>query len=291
MGKMIEDYGQKFIKKIRSRMIYQNKNWLSIICGETGSGKSYSALSLANMISPRGIKIKYNVVFNPIQFLNKINNSKGLIRGDILVFDEAGVGMAARDWYSIQNKLLGAVLQTFRNMNIGVIFTTPNLSFIDIQARKLFHNYFETANIDYEEEIAYIKLYEIQHNSRYDKTYYKHPRFTDKHGKKIVCSHLAIPKPNEELIRDYEKVKSKYTQELNLRALEELVTPKDKNTKMSRMQETKEVKQSLKKNYKKYLKKRGNREYLDIDLIKSDYKIAHHRAMSIKKDVERTLEL
>jgi ABC-type dipeptide/oligopeptide/nickel transport system ATPase component len=38
------------IESVKRRINHQNKNWLAIICGETGSGKSYSALRLAEMI-------------------------------------------------------------------------------------------------------------------------------------------------------------------------------------------------------------------------------------------------
>ena len=93
-----ENLANRFIKSIQNRLLRKNKNWLSIVCGDTGSGKSYSALTLANAISPRGITIKRNMVFNPIQFLEKINDKSKLQKGDVIIFDEAGVGMSAREW-------------------------------------------------------------------------------------------------------------------------------------------------------------------------------------------------
>ena len=42
---------EEFFKRIRVRLLYQNKNWLAIITGDTGSGKSYSALRIAKKIS------------------------------------------------------------------------------------------------------------------------------------------------------------------------------------------------------------------------------------------------
>lgn len=281
----------KFFNKIKARMLFQNKNWLAVVCGETGSGKSYSALQMANIISPRGITIKRNVVFNAVQFLNRINNPEGLKKGDIIIFDEAGVGMSSREWYSLQNKLFGSVLQTFRNLNVGVIFTTPNLSFIDVQARKLLHNYFETANIDYKEQIAYMKVYNIEHNSRYDKTYFKHPRFQDSNGRIIKTRFLGLQKINEQLAKEYERVKSEYTRNLNQKALEELTKKKEKKTKLTNFEEDEKIEKDLKKNYKKYVKQKGNRKYLDHPSIMSNYKIAHNRALRIKHNVEKEIGL
>jgi len=45
---VIEDNTEDPLTAYIHRRLYQyNKNWLAIICGETGSGKSYSALKIA----------------------------------------------------------------------------------------------------------------------------------------------------------------------------------------------------------------------------------------------------
>jgi len=211
------------IDRIRNRLLVQNKNWLAIVTGDTGSGKSYSSMSIADNILQKNFNADH-VVFNPIDFM-KLLTDGNLKKGDIIIFDEAGVGMAARDFMTQSNKLLSAVLQTFRNLNIGVIFTTPNLSFIDVNARKLFHNYFETASINRKTEIAYLKIYDIIHISRIDKTFYKHPRFLIG-SRKTMITQVAVRKPRPDLIRDYEKKKTAYTVELNKEVLADLIQNK-----------------------------------------------------------------
>ena len=101
------NYADEFIHQINVRLHNRNQNWLAIICGEPGSGKSYAALSIAEKIGGN-----ITVVFSPKQFMEAVN-SGDLKKGDTLIFDEAGVGLAARDWNSKLNKLLGSVLQTF----------------------------------------------------------------------------------------------------------------------------------------------------------------------------------
>jgi len=273
-----------FIRNIRYRLFKQNKNWLGIVCGDTGSGKSYSALSLADILVPRGITIKRNVVFNAVQFLQKLTD-KSLQKGDILIFDEAGVGMSSREWYSTQNKLMGSVLQTFRNMNVGVIFTTPNLSFIDVQARKLFHNYLETANIDFKTSTATLKVYKIQHNSRLDKTYYKSPKFLVE-GRIRKMTHLSLPKPKAYLIKEYEEAKTSYTESLNAEALKELTGG---NEKQKPVVDVEGIKKSILKNKNTYLKEYNHRKYIDFELIKNDFNIGHTIARTIKKTLEADL--
>jgi len=264
---MNEDYiFDKFIKRIRARLLFQNKNWLGIICGETGSGKSYSALSLGYLISNR-----VHVVFTPLEFLSLLNSSK-IRKADVVIFDEAGVGMSSREWYSVQNKLLGTVLQTFRNMNVAVIFTTPNLSFIDVQARKLFHNYLETAYLDYETEEAFLKVFDIQINSRIDKIYWKRPKIIDhRTGGVYTMSHLVLDQVHLlKLVSIMKGLKSTYTKKLNESALKELLEPKGKATKKPDIDIDKVV-SKVKQEKNKYLKKYNQRVFIDTDLLRSDF--------------------
>jgi len=267
----------KFIKRIRARMIFQNKNWLAIICGETGSGKSYSALSLAKLIGG-----KVHIVFTTVEFLSLLNSSN-LSKGDVIVFDEAGVGMSSRDWYSVQNKLLGAILQTFRNLNVAVIFTTPNLSFIDVQARKLFHNYLETSYLDYEAEEAFLKVYDIQVNSRLDKLYYKLPRFQNKEGRVFTMSHLVLNKPDPNVVEYYESRKGKYTKKLNEDALNELIKPNDNISEPPNLDR---IGKDIIKNKDKYVKEYNKRRFIDTDLVRSDFGLSQRQVKVIKRSVE-----
>ena len=273
-----DDVYDSYVKRIYNRLNYQNKNWLAIICGETGSGKSYSALTLASEIG------KVHLVFTSLEFLSLINSSK-INKGDVIIFDEAGVGLSSREWYSIQNKLLGTILQTFRNMNVAVIFTCPNLSFVDVQARKLFHSYLETSYLDYEEEEAHLRVFDIQVNSRYDKVYFKHPRFTSSNGRVCTMAELILNKPSEEMIEYYEERKNKYTKNLNKEALTSLLNPKGKEEKKQKPDEDKIAKEVL-KNKERYLKEYNNRSFIDSDLLMKDYSISERVAKRIKKTIE-----
>lgn len=280
---MISEYengmAEKFVKRIKQRLLYLNKNWLAIVCGETGSGKSYSAISLASKIG------RVHIVFTPIEFLRLLNNPEKLQKGDVIVFDEAGVGMASREWYSVQNKLLGSVLQTFRLLNCGVIFTTPNLSFIDVQARKLFHNYFETSYIDYEEEEAYLQVYDIQVNSRFDKIYFKYPRF-QVGERPMRMSHIIMDKPDPKTIEYYEARKKAYTDSLNRKALEELTGSKEKPKPQI---DEKAILKDIIKRKKEFVKEYNQHKFIDRDLIRGEYDISHAITDKLKKQAEKII--
>lgn len=271
--------GLEFIKRIKRRLLYQNKNWLAIICGETGSGKSYSAISLASKIG------RVHIVFTPVQFL-KLINSNSLSKGDVIVFDEAGVGMSSREWYSVQNKLLGSVLQTFRILNCGVIFTTPNLSFIDVQARKLFHNYMETSYLDFDKEEAYLKVYDIDVNSRYDKVYFKMPRFYDG-DRRIKMEYLVMDKPKPNLIEYYENRKKSYTIQLNKKALEELTGTKE--SKKKKEVDLKAISKKVIKNKSRFVKEYNQRKYVDPELLRHEFNLTKPQAKYVKVEAENKL--
>ncbi len=197
------------------RRIKNNKNFLLLCCGETGSGKSYGALRLGEVLAKEQGKkpSAVHLVFAAKDFMNKINSGE-MKRGDILIFDEAGVGLPSREWHNISNKMLNYVLQTFRFMGLIVIFTTPDISYIDSQARKLFHGYWQTTGIDHKKKLCYFKCFIVQNNSFVNKTYYKYLKVVYK-GNLITIDKLPLRLPSKKIIDEYEAKKTIFAEWLN----------------------------------------------------------------------------
>ena len=210
-----------FIDVIKNRL-EQNKNALLAVVGETGSGKSYSALRLAELIDD-DFNVSGKVCFRPIEFVKAVQRAR---KGAAIVFDEAGVGIPAREWWSIQNRLLDYVIQTFRFKNLCVIFTMPNLNFIDEHARLLFHYVLETQFIDYEAESVVLKPFKIMSYSRAKKTYLVYPRL-----KNVVIRRLLVSKPSERVIKEYEAKKERYLSELYTEITETLEPKAEKDAR------------------------------------------------------------
>ena len=103
------------IQEIRKRF-ERNKNWLAVCCGETGSGKSYSALHIAETIDP-SFNAK-RVVWSVQEFLALLNTDT-LKRGNMIVFDEAGVG---------SEKPIHSDSRLVQYFQQGVFISTPNVS-------------------------------------------------------------------------------------------------------------------------------------------------------------------
>lgn len=191
---------QVIISHIKRR-INNNKNAMILVIGDTGSGKSYATLRIAQKLQPH-FKIKF-VEFNVKGFLE-------LVRGDYekgqpMIFDEVGVGMGAREWQSRLNKIMSYILQTFRFKNYIVFFTVPDASFVDVHARKLFHYLIESRSINYKTKVASFKFRRIQVNRHTGNIYYKAIRFYDVKGALRVAPSLRLNLPTENLVRLYEE--------------------------------------------------------------------------------------
>jgi len=204
---------------IGNRVFKQNKNYMCAIVGDTGGGKTYTALSIAESFD-RDFNIT-RVVFTAQAFIDLVNTGT-LRRGSVVVWDEAGAGgIATRDWYKTANKMINYVLQTFRHKNLVVIFTTPSLGFIDSQARVLFHALIIPRTIDYSRQQTIVRYNVVQHNPKLGKTYFKNIR-TRINGKKAVVKTMRINKPTETLIKAYEEKKTRFTAELNRETAESI---------------------------------------------------------------------
>lgn len=165
-----------FYEEIRTLIFKKNRNVLIVITGGTGTGKSYVAIKMAKDLDPTFTEetMKERIISEPKDFLNIMDNPT-LTKGKVLIFDEAGVGIPAREWYSINNRAIDYILQTFRYKNLIVIFTVPLLSYIDTHARKLFRFYMETVDVDFTERTNEVKAFEFSINPKTGKVYMKYP--------------------------------------------------------------------------------------------------------------------
>lgn len=271
------------IKNVKNRLHKRNKNWLAIVCGETGSGKSYTALKIAKAIDP-----SFNidrVVFTVKEFMELVT-SKKIKRGMVIVFDEAGVQIASREWYSLRNKSINYVLQTFRHQNLGVIFTTPTFDFIDKQTRKLFHAYIETQKINKKHKYVLVKWLNLQPNPKYDKTYFKYQR-TSKDGTYKI-NRVKIYKPEKDLITEYERKRRKYTTKLKNEVLAGISRVEEPQEEILTRQQ---IIDRICNSYKKYIKEYKGRRFIDHKLIVGDFDQTDREAKIIKAKVEQKLNI
>jgi hypothetical protein len=223
---------KSWISYIKGR-IAKKKNFLGIITGPPGIGKSWSGLSICYQADKDFSPIK--IVTTTRQLLELINSGT-LKSGDAILWDEAGIDISNRNWQSIVNKTLNFLFQTFRHKRLIIILTVPYIDFVDAGTRKLIHAEFEVQKIDYDSNEARIKPMIIQYNSRTKKFYYKYLRKrTDKGVSPIRAWH--VEKPPQWLIDAYEDIKTKFTSKLNLDLQRDLENEEVKKTNKEKRKE------------------------------------------------------
>lgn len=270
------------LKEIKSR-INKNKNCLVIVCGETGSGKSYSAGYIAETLDPDH-DVDHHLVFTAKQFMRLIN-SKQLKKGSVIIWDEAGVGIPTREWYSISNKAISYVLQTFRFMNLIVIFTTPAFEYIDKQTRNLFHFYIETIKVHIEGERknrVESKVHQLQYNPVYEKQYKK---YLYDQGMKLNPTYIG--KPSEKWITNYEKKKKLYARQLNVDVGKQIESF-EYNKRMRQQLSTEDYIKEILKKPKDYIKVWRKKKIIDKYLVMSKLDVGRPKAEQISRLIMQT---
>ncbi len=129
--------GQIFIDRIKER-IEQNQNALLCFVGQTGSGKSYASMSLALVLDPEFSADR--IYFDIGRFIEDLSQNK-FRKGNVVIIDDSGISISNRNWQSIFNKAIGIIAQSFRFLNLIVIFNVPRVRFIELQVRSLIHFY------------------------------------------------------------------------------------------------------------------------------------------------------
>ncbi|MHA1285863.1 MAG: hypothetical protein ACTSPB_00540 [Candidatus Thorarchaeota archaeon] len=205
----------------------KNQNFVGMFIGGTGSGKSYSALAVAEDFKREDFNIEM-VVFTPKDFLDLIN-SNTIKSTDLVIWDEAGVGVPRREWYAIQNKAISYTLQVFRRDNINLIMTTPNVAFIDKNVMSVMHGIVEMTDPIYVGgKFGYAKYKHIRVRQSDGKIMYRFPNLSDEYGRKIHLSQkMGNMKfeliDNKYLLGQYEKKKLRFTEGLK-RDMQKLIS-------------------------------------------------------------------
>lgn len=199
--------------------IKKNKNVIIVINGATGSGKTYSGISIAQEAAKHlgtNFSAGQNIAFSFKDMLRNMQLEENAKPGTAFVFEEVGAfggGASSREWQSKANKFFFSFLQTSRHRNQILIMTCPYFSFLDAGARALVHLQCDTAAIDYKKRLTYIKPRILQVNSRTGKIYFKYIRFSV-NKKPYTLPVAGIPCPDSETLALYEKMKLNYTSNL-----------------------------------------------------------------------------
>ena len=273
-------------QKMWRRMNVENQHFMAAIVGREGTGKSHSALTLSRLVDP-GFTAE-DVYFDP-QDLLRAFDSDAYGRGDMIVLDEAGVGLGNRSWYDKEQILLNQTLQTVRDDNMGVIFTLPRLEELDSQTIGRLHAFVEMMNVYPDEGWAETKWKNINltRDGR-SKEFKKYTRL-NVNGMQKRVTRCAIAPPPEDLVEAYEARKEAFKAEL----YEEAIGAYDDEEEEDEPTPSDVADEIVASDVSEYVSEHGGngRRYVDQELIRADYGLSHRDAKAAKKIIERTADV
>lgn len=232
------------------RRIKQNRNANLVFVGDTGSGKSYSSISLAEKIDPNFSADR--IVFTTLDFLKLVNSN--LPPGSVVIFDDAGLGIPAREWQATSAKIFGKLFQGFRYKNLVTMITVPNIAFIERQSRMLMHLYHEATD-----KQGMMKPFRPFFPYRGDdRLGFRYP--TMKRGGreiKIKLSVFSLPSPK--IVQEYEAKKREYMDRTNMEFQEEMAYSMEREAHRREEMQKQREKWKNKKNSEGKRKERANK--------------------------------
>jgi len=215
MGRLIKATTEQeagILMKYLGNRFKRNKNWLCAITGGTGSGKSYASVRICELWYQHYFKKRFPVehICFSIEEMIKLFLGEKLKRGDLVVLEESGTLINSKDFQMKINKLFNFFMQSFRSLNVGLIFNLPSFSMMDKSTRILVHSHFITKRIIEEEKVCELKPYYVQVNQASGKEYRKYLRVSfHENGMSFVrkVDSLKLTLPSQDIIDDYEKRK------------------------------------------------------------------------------------
>lgn len=269
-----------YLKNIWNRTHRLKYNFAEANVGDTGSGKTVSTITKSYLLNKKRFDER-SYCNSAKDFIQAIDDSK---KGDALIWDECGVSLSSRKWNTIPNILIGETLQTYRHNKLCVFFVLPDLSFIDVQARKLMNAFVETKRYTTTESINW--TYKLIINRRTGDIYFPHFR-TSIRGEvvNIPRIHLAknivdkVPKKIMKAITNKEiEFKSKLRKKnLSLISLIEKETFQTEETIFDLINKIIE-------NKEKYTNDKGK---LDSNLIQLEENLSRDKASQILKFIKK----
>lgn len=222
-----------FEKWLYKRIIYNNKNAIIIFNGDTGSGKSYACLRLAQdaakMFETR-FSIEKNVAFQFDDLLKKTKLPENTKKGTVFIMEEVGAfgsGASSREWQSKANKFFFSYLQTARSKNQVLILNCPSFSYLEKGARGLVNFQFEAKGVNTKKKISKFMGFSLQVNRRTGKIYFKFLRYVDR-GVKRKARFKEFTLPDPKLLKEYEIEKKKFTDAHDQKIIDDANKPKKK---------------------------------------------------------------
>lgn len=281
-------HGVWLMRRIWDRINRRNMHFMAAIVGQEGSGKSYTALKIANLVDPSFSADR--VIFDIADLLDVLKNGEHE-PGNFYILDEAGVQLGNRTWQDRGQVLANQALQLIRSHNLGLIFTLPRLGELDSQAQGRLQSVVEMVDkVDGEHVEVKWKLLEPDRMDETGTIYKKYPR-RRVDGRLLKINRFKFTPPPDTLTQPYEATKGEFQEQFYEETIEELSddTGDDEEESVDPSDVADDI---ISAGVSQYISEHGQtgRRYVDKDLLRAEFDLSHADANAAKKLVERQVE-
>jgi len=288
-----KEFTNPFYAAVHERIYKRNQNTLILIVGSPGTGKSLLALRLAEQLDPTFTheNVRDRVVVKADQFSKLIANEDDskLQKGAVFIVDEMGASVGNRSWYSVGNRMVSIILQTFRYRQLIMIMTVPNMSFIDVSARKLVDFLIETKKVDFNKNRTKARVWRLVFNkvSGDSEPYRQRFRTKDEYDETVIIDHMWFGRCDIKLANRYEKYSYEFKQTMAETALSNIIKAQTKEKKKASFNMDKIVAHIV-ANRIDYIKHYNGREMLNKSKIENEFGVGARRSSQIMEKVNST---
>jgi len=278
------------LRRVWDRVNRDNEHFMATLVGREGSGKSYTALKLANMVDPTFNADR--VIFDVSELLRVLKEGEHE-PGNFYVLDEAGVSLGRRTWQDRAQILANQALQLIRSHNLGLLFTLPRLSELDSQTEGRLQVVIELVDKKPDEYVT-VK-WKFVDPDRIDSSgniFKKYPRRLQNGYKKRVTRNRFAPPEDDELVSDYESRKQEFQDSVYEETIEAL--DGEEEAEQDDSLSVREIADQLADgNIASVVSKHGTtgEPYVEHNLIRAEYEISHNDAKTVKTLLEKEVEL
>lgn len=251
--------------------------WMEAVTGGVRMGKSMTVCTMMELLTTRGELDEYNFPFRPKDYIKSLDVCDF---GEPVLWSELGTGMPARKWYQLSNILTGEVVQTMMIKCPIVFMDVPDLSFVDVQVRKLIYCFSEAKR--WESSPVRLWVYRISIDRKTGQILFPHPIVKANGTMHKLRSIRFRRKPSDNVWEIYDRLQRRYKDDLRARHLKTI----------EEMESISEVSgetiydliNKVESNKEQYTNAKGR---LDWHLIKLHLKISENKSKEIWKFLEK----
>jgi len=240
--KSIKDHPFSMVwKGAWKKMHKENQMFSAVFCAKPGMGKSWSAMSVADMLD-RDTDDKPRFDFKRIAFgaedFSKMVRTNWK-KGTVIMLDDAGLALYSREAMTQTVRDVSKIFQSVRYKNLCILLTLPSFAMLDVNVRRLIDCYIEVLHIDQKEQQTVCKFHWLQSNPHSGVIYRHRQPVTKKEllgngisiNRSYVLDNIRIDRPRQELVVPYEKEKARCMDANYKKFYDRIIEKEEKNKK------------------------------------------------------------